>query len=311
MWWVQVSTGFGKTGEFICWTVFNVLYELFLSVRFVAELRPFPGIQLLDVAGGTGISVMNAMWKKLKRKVGKSMSFFSGDIAFRALASVLNSQRRGGRVLQSNSTEGGDTQIVVCDINPAMLEVGKQRAKAKGWGSHPALVWMEGNAESLEMKSNSMDAYTIAFGIRNVTKVDAALREAHRWSFSVILILSFESKEFVVLQSFKARWKVSVPGVESCGITSFPEIVGSTYALFGGISLKLVYLCIFFSWRYDLYSFEVVPRLGAVIANDRDSYQYLVESIRKFPKQVQFFEIHAYISIWFIFANFRRSLHKW
>lgn len=43
------------------------------------------------------------------------------------------------------------------------------------------------------------------------------------------------------------------------------------------------------SFRYDYYSFSVIPSVGEVVAGDRESYQYLVESIRRFPKQVQFF----------------------
>jgi demethylmenaquinone methyltransferase/2-methoxy-6-polyprenyl-1,4-benzoquinol methylase len=67
--------------------------------------------------------------------------------------------------------------ITVADINPAMLEVGMERAQKRGIDG---LVWTEANAESLTFPDRFFDAYTIAFGIRNVTDIPAALKEAHR-----------------------------------------------------------------------------------------------------------------------------------
>src|SRR5881409_1289734 len=101
--------------------------------RFVARVKPRPGEEILDMAGGTG------------------------DVAFRLA-------RRGANV-------------TVADINADMLDVGKQRAEQRGL---LGLVWKVENAESLTFASASFDAYTIVFGIRNVTEIAAALREAHR-----------------------------------------------------------------------------------------------------------------------------------
>ncbi|MFV1919893.1 class I SAM-dependent methyltransferase [Sphingomonas sp. MJ1 (PH-R8)] len=101
--------------------------------RFVRRVKPQPGEQILDMAGGTG------------------------DIAFRMAA-------RGA-------------SITVADINPAMLEVGMGRAQQRGIDG---LVWTEANAEVLQFPDRFFDAYTIAFGIRNVTDIPKALREAHR-----------------------------------------------------------------------------------------------------------------------------------
>lgn len=81
----------------------------------------------------------------------------TGDIAFRMAA-------RGA-------------SVTVADINPAMLEVGKKRADERGI---QGLSWHEQNAETLSFDDKQFDAYTIAFGIRNVTDIPAALREAHR-----------------------------------------------------------------------------------------------------------------------------------
>lgn len=128
--------------------------------EFVNMLSPrpnqpgLPQFRILDVAGGTG------------------------DIAFR-MASAL--QKTGINEMYSNQ-EQDDADIVVCDINSSMLRVGKDRAIQKGFGpnTRPKLDWIEGDAEKLPFESESFDAYTIAFGIRNVTDVQKALEEAHR-----------------------------------------------------------------------------------------------------------------------------------
>ena len=107
----------------------------------VDVLHPRRGEKFLDVAGGTG------------------------DIAFRIV-------RRVG------DGSGGGADVTVCDINPAMLEVGRDRAVDRGLLR--GLTWTTGDAESLPFPDRSFDAYTIAFGLRNVTDIDKALREAFR-----------------------------------------------------------------------------------------------------------------------------------
>jgi len=101
--------------------------------RFVRRVKPQPGEQILDMAGGTG------------------------DIAFRM------------------AEKGAD--ITVSDINQDMLDVGIERAMERGFDR---LVWSRQNAEELSFPDRFFDAYTIAFGIRNVTHIDKALAEAHR-----------------------------------------------------------------------------------------------------------------------------------
>jgi demethylmenaquinone methyltransferase/2-methoxy-6-polyprenyl-1,4-benzoquinol methylase len=144
----------------------------------------------------------------------------TGDIAFRMA-------RRGAA-------------ITVADINPAMLGVGMERAKKKGI---EGLLWSEENAETLSFADKAFDAYTIAFGIRNVTDIPAALREAHR-------VLK-RGGRFYCLEFSTTTW----PG--------FKEL-------------------------YDSYSHRLVPRLGKLIADDEDSYRYLIESIRRFPDMPTF-----------------------
>jgi len=95
--------------------------------------------------------------KPRKEEAILDMAGGTGDIAFRLA-------KHGARV-------------TVSDINPEMLAVGVERAKKKGL---EGLIWSEQNAEELTFKDRSFDAYTIAFGIRNVTHIDKALREAHR-----------------------------------------------------------------------------------------------------------------------------------
>lgn len=101
--------------------------------KFVRRVKPQPGEQILDMAGGTG------------------------DIAFRMAAK-------------------GAT-ITVSDINQDMLDVGIERAMERGLDT---LVWSRQNAEVLTFPDRFFDAYTIAFGIRNVTHIDKALAEAYR-----------------------------------------------------------------------------------------------------------------------------------
>ncbi len=170
----------------------------------VGHLAPQPGMAIIDVAGGTG------------------------DIAFRII-DRLRARRSAA------------PSVLVSDINPAMLEVGRDRAIDRN--ELDAVDWLCADAERLPLPDRCMDAYTIAFGIRNVTHIERALREA---------------------------WRVLKPGGR--------------------------FLCLEFSsliWRsiqpvYDAYSFKIVPWLGDKVADDRQSYEYLVESIRRFPDQATF-----------------------
>jgi demethylmenaquinone methyltransferase/2-methoxy-6-polyprenyl-1,4-benzoquinol methylase len=108
---------------------------------------------------------MHRLWKdrfvrRVKPREGEhilDMAGGTGDIAFRMVDSGAS--------------------ITVADINPEMLAVGVERAAKLG---HDELVWSEANAERLQWPDKFFDAYTIAFGIRNVTDIPAALREAHR-----------------------------------------------------------------------------------------------------------------------------------
>ncbi len=145
----------------------------------------------------------------------------TGDIAFRIKRKV-----------------GDDAEITVCDLNEEMLRVGRDRAIDRGWVNE--FEWITGNAESLPFPDNHFDVYTIAFGLRNVTHIDTALKEAVR---------------------------VLKPG-------------GRFFCLeFSHVKNPL------FARAYDFHSFNIIPKIGKLVAKDEESYQYLVESIRKMPKQ--------------------------
>jgi demethylmenaquinone methyltransferase/2-methoxy-6-polyprenyl-1,4-benzoquinol methylase len=144
----------------------------------------------------------------------------TGDVAFR---------------LQDRAPKA---RLTVCDINEKMLSAGRDRAIDDG--RLHGLDWVVGNAEKLPFASSRFDAYTIAFGLRNVTDIDAALAEARR-------VLKPGGRFFCLEFS-----QVVLPWLKDI---------------------------------YDRYSFSVLPFLGGIVANDRESYRYLAESIRKFPPQ--------------------------
>ena len=148
----------------------------------------------------------------------------TGDVAFRIV-----------------DAGGHGVRATVCDINADMLEVGRERAAARGLDG--VVTFEQGNAEELAYPDRTFDCVTIAFGIRNVPRIERALDEAHR-------VLKIGGR-FLCLE-FSS---VDVPGIDAL---------------------------------YELYSFQVIPRVGEVVTGDRDAYQYLVESIRKFSKPKAF-----------------------
>jgi demethylmenaquinone methyltransferase/2-methoxy-6-polyprenyl-1,4-benzoquinol methylase len=176
---------------------------------------------------------MHRLWKdrfvaRVKPRAGEhilDMAGGTGDVAFRLV-------RRGA-------------QVTVADINADMLDVGKERAGKRGL---TGLAWKVENAESLSFADASFDAYTIVFGIRNVTDIPAALKEAHR-------VLK-RGGRFYCMEFSSSDW----PG---------------------------------FSSLYDRWAERVIPRIGKAVAGDEDSYRYLVESIRRFPKPEAFRQMIA------------------
>jgi demethylmenaquinone methyltransferase/2-methoxy-6-polyprenyl-1,4-benzoquinol methylase len=169
-----------------------------------ARLNPQPGELILDVAGGTG------------------------DMARRYAEMARAAQERRG---------GDDATVFVIDYNAEMIAAGRER------GYPPEVCWAVGDAQRLPLPDATADAYSITFGIRNVTDIPAALREARR-------VLK-PGGRFVCLEFSRPTNSLVRTG-------------------------------------YDLWSFNAIPRIGEWVAKDRDSYQYLVESIRRFPDQKTF-----------------------
>ncbi|MCM2291593.1 bifunctional demethylmenaquinone methyltransferase/2-methoxy-6-polyprenyl-1,4-benzoquinol methylase UbiE [Allorhizobium sp. BGMRC 0089] len=148
----------------------------------------------------------------------------TGDIAFR----IVEASKR-------------QAHVTVLDINASMLQVGEERAAKKRLSDN--VTFVEANAEALPFEDNSFDAYTVAFGIRNVPRIDTALSEAFRVlkRGGRLLVLEFSEVQLPVLDEV-----------------------------------------------YDQWSFKAIPKFGQMITGDGEPYQYLVESIRKFPNQKDF-----------------------
>jgi demethylmenaquinone methyltransferase/2-methoxy-6-polyprenyl-1,4-benzoquinol methylase len=167
---------------------------------------------------------LHRLWKdrlvaRVKPRAGEKIldtAGGTGDVAFRMA-------RRGAHV-------------TVADINADMLEIGQARAAARALSN---LSWKVENAEALSFADATFDADTIVFGIRNVTDIPAALREAYR-------VLK-RGGRFFCMEFSSSEW----PG---------------------------------FARLYDTWAKRMIPRIGRAVADDEDSYRYLVESIRRFPR---------------------------
>ncbi|APO66063.1 bifunctional demethylmenaquinone methyltransferase/2-methoxy-6-polyprenyl-1,4-benzoquinol methylase UbiE [Rhizobium mongolense] len=151
----------------------------------------------------------------------------TGDIAF--------------RIVEASNRMAHAT---VLDINGSMLGVGAERADKKRLSDN--LTFIEANAEDLPFEAGTFDAYTIAFGIRNVPHIDVALSQAYRVlkRGGRLLVLEFSEVDMPLLDKV-----------------------------------------------YEAWSFNAIPRFGKAITGDAEPYQYLVESIRKFPNQENFAEM--------------------
>jgi len=165
--------------------------------------------------------------------------FTIGQAGVRAGQKVLDLAGGTGDLAAQFVPQVGPTgSVTVADINAAMLDVGRARFADAGLAGNVEFV--QANAECLPFPDNYFDCITIAFGLRNVTHIDAALASMFRVlkPGGRLLVLEFS--------------KPVLPGLNAV---------------------------------YDAYSFHLLPKLGKLIANDEDSYRYLVESIRKHPDQ--------------------------
>lgn len=144
------------------------------------------------------------------------------------------------------AASGKTSQAMICDISEDMLRAG--RTTTGNSSLRNRLTHICGNAEDLPFEDRSFDAYTIAFGIRNVTRIDRALAEAFR---------------------------VLKPG-------------GRFLCLeFSQVDVPIL------SEVYEQYSFKAIPQIGRLVTGNPEAYQYLVESIRRFPDQESFLQLIA------------------
>ncbi len=187
-----------------------------------------------DVMNDLMSAGMHRLWKsalvtkaapsKIAPWHGLDVAGGTGDIAFRLVEASNN-----------------NAYVTVLDINGSMLDVGRERSAKMSMTENVDFV--EANAEDLPFEDSSFDAYTVAFGIRNVSHMDRALEEAYRVlkPGGQFLCLEFSEVDVPMLDRF-----------------------------------------------YDLWSFNAIPQIGRMVTGDASSYQYLVESIRKFPNQNSF-----------------------
>jgi demethylmenaquinone methyltransferase/2-methoxy-6-polyprenyl-1,4-benzoquinol methylase len=133
---------------------------------------------------------------------------------------------------------GREGKVILADINSSMLNVGRDKLRDRGLVQN--IEYVQANAQYLPFEDNTFDVITIAFGLRNVTDKDMALRSMFRVlkPGGRLLVLEFSKPEH--------------------------ELVNKAY---------------------DFYSFNILPKIGELVAKDGDSYQYLAESIRMHPDQ--------------------------
>jgi demethylmenaquinone methyltransferase/2-methoxy-6-polyprenyl-1,4-benzoquinol methylase len=143
----------------------------------------------------------------------------------------------GDLAIEFRKKVGVSGRVILSDINASMLNEGRANLTNKGIFG---VDFVQLNAQYLPFNNNTFDCVSIAFGLRNVTDKDQALREMYRIlkPGGCLLILEFSKTDSEFLKKF-----------------------------------------------YDFYSFNIMPKLGEIIADDKDSYQYLAESIRKHPDQ--------------------------
>lgn len=199
---------------------------------------------------------VNAVFDRVARRYDIMNDIMSGGMHRLwkdAMVAALNPPKRAGWSLLDVAGGTGDiafrvveasdrmAHATVLDINGSMLEVGAERAGKRGLADQ--IEFVEANAEKLPFPDKSFDAYTVAFGIRNVPHIDVALAEAYRVlkRGGRLLCLEFSEVEMPILEK-----------------------------------------------AYEAWSFNAIPRFGKMVTGDDEPYRYLVESIRKFPRQADF-----------------------
>jgi len=193
---------------------------------------------------------VHRLWKDAM--VAKLAPPKAGSVPYRVLDMAGGTGDIAERIVNASV---GFAEVTVADINADMLKVGKERAIR--WRFPQQAKFVEANAEELPFADESFDAYTIAFGIRNVPRIQKALEEAHR-------VLK-RGGRFLCLEFSQ----VDTPVLDEV---------------------------------YRRFSDTLIPPIGRVVTGDAQPYQYLVESIRKFPTAERFSQMITA-------SGFRRVTH--
>lgn len=144
----------------------------------------------------------------------------------------------GDLTMRFSRLVGPTGKVILADINDSMLNVGRDKLMDRGVTGN--IEFVQANAECLPFPDNSFDVITIAFGLRNVTDKDAALRSMARVlkPGGKVMVLEFSKTDNPLMTK-----------------------------------------------AYDFYSFNILPKIGSLVAGDEESYRYLAESIRMHPDQ--------------------------
>ncbi|OGV42154.1 MAG: bifunctional demethylmenaquinone methyltransferase/2-methoxy-6-polyprenyl-1,4-benzoquinol methylase [Legionellales bacterium RIFCSPHIGHO2_12_FULL_42_9] len=217
---------------------------------------------MTDQAKTTHFGFQTVDWDDKEKKVGavfesvaanydrmNNLMSFGVHHAWKRFAVALSRVRPGQIVLDLaggsgdltrllSKKVGGQGHVILADINAAMIEVGRNRLIDEGLIHN--IRFVQANAESLPFAKHSFHCITMAFGLRNVTDKETALRSMYQ--------VCKPGGQLLILEFSTPTW----PGLKSV---------------------------------YDWYSFNILPKLGKLCADDEASYQYLVESIRKHPNQ--------------------------
>jgi len=200
---------------------------------------------------GEKVNMVAGVFHSVAGKYDLMNDLMSGGIhrLWKRFTIELSGVRRGNSVLdiaggtgdlaaKFSRLVGSEGKVVLADINDSMLQVGREKLTNRGIVGN--IEYVQANAECLPFPDNSFDCITIAFGLRNVTDKDAALR-------SMLRVLKPGGRLLVL------------------------EFSKPTNELMSKV--------------YDRYSFDILPKMGQLVANDEESYRYLAESIRMHPDQ--------------------------
>lgn len=217
---------------------------------------------------------MHRLWKKKlleklilpniqELKIPKSIKLLdvaggTGDIAFAFIRKCMGEY--------DNATLNVNYSAIICDINEEMLTVGKNNAINRNEYDLP-VEWIQGDVQKLPFADNTFDYCTISFGIRNVDNIPLALQEIRRVlkKDGIFVCMEFANSD---------DWEGVTTAFNRVNNRIIPNIVNG--------AIKNI---------YDFYSTNIIPAIGNIVVGDKAPYEYLVNSIKKFPKTDDFIKM--------------------